>query len=296
MSNLAQITRANFLPLAIVIALTGLTAAFYAHATFNPFEDILVLIGALLTHAAVNVFNNYFDYRSGVDAKTLKTPFSGGVDILVQGKMKPSLAVAIGAVCLLAAALIGAYFLTLVFYPLFPILTYGFVAIILYTPLLSKIPAVSEIIAGSGFGFMALGAYVTQAGAIDKTGLSILAPVSILVGLLLFLNEFPDMEADMTAGRRHIVILFGRKSSALIYVAGLIATYLSIVVAVVAKAAPVTVLISLATVPIAFRAGRLALKYYDQVPELVPALASNVMLVLSTILLIAVGFLLGPYL
>jgi 1,4-dihydroxy-2-naphthoate octaprenyltransferase len=210
--------------------------------------------------------------------------------------MKPSLAVGIGSVCLLAAALIGAYFLTLVFYPLFPILAYGFVAIILYTPLLSKIPAVSEIIAGSGFGFMALGAYVTQAGVIDKTGLSILAPVSILVGLLLFLNEFPDMEADMTAGRRHIVVLFGRKSSALIYVAGLIAAYLSIVVAVVANAAPVTVLISLATVPIAFRAGRLALKYYGQVPDLVPALASNVMVVLSTILLIAVGFLLGSYL
>lgn len=296
MSNLALITRANFLPLAIIIAFTGLTSAFYAHGTFNPFEDALVLIGALLTHAAVNVFNNYFDYRSGVDARTVKTPFSGGVDILVQGKMRPSVALGIGSICLLGAALIGAYFLTHVFSPLFPILVYGFVAIILYTPILSKIPAVSEIIAGSGFGFMGLGAYVTQTGVIDKTGMSILAPVSILVGLLLFLNEFPDMDADMRAGRRHIVILFGRKSSALIYVAGLMATYLSIAAAVVVGAAPMAVLISLVTIPVAYKAGRIALRYYDHVPELVPALASNVMVVLSTILLIAVGFLIGSYL
>jgi len=296
LSNLALITRANFLPLAITIALAGLTAAFYAHGTFSPFEATLVLIGALLTHAAVNVFNNYFDYRSGVDARTMKTPFSGGVDILVEGKMKPSVAFGIGSICLLGAALIGAYFLTHVFYPLLPILVYGFVAIMLYTPLLSKIPAVSEIIAGSGFGFMGLGAYVTQSGVIDNTGLSILAPVSILVGLLLFLNEFPDMEADMTAGRRHIVILFGRRNSALIYVAGLMATYLSIVAAVVVRAAPIALLISLVTIPIAYKAGRIALKHYDQVSELVPALASNVMVVLLTIFLIAVGFLIGSYL
>jgi 1,4-dihydroxy-2-naphthoate octaprenyltransferase len=104
------------------------------------------------------------------------------------------------------------------------------------------------------------------------------------------------MEADRTAGRRHVVILFGRKRSAWIYAGGLAATYVSILVAVLAKTAPIAVVISLVTIPIAYKAGRIALKYYDQVPELVPALASNVMVVLSTILLIAVGFLIGVYL
>ncbi len=296
MSNLALITRANFLPLAIIIAFTGLAAAFYAHGIFHPYDVSLVVIGALLTHAAVNVFNNYFDYRSMVDAKTTKTPFSGGVDILVQGKMKASVAFGTGTVCLLGAALIGAYFLTRVFYPLFPILVYGLVAICLYTPLLSKIPGISEIIAGTGFGFMALGAYVTQAGVVDSVGISIMVPVSILVGLLLFLNEFPDVEADKTAGRRHVVILLGRRRSAWIYVMGLVATYVSIVVAVAARAAPITVAISLVTIPVAYKAARITLKEYDQIPRLLPALASNVMVVLSTILLVGTGFLTAIYL
>lgn len=295
MNNFLVITRASFLPLTVVIVSAGLAAASYTHRVFNPFDALLAMIGALLTHASVNVFNNYFDYRSRVDEKTMKTPFSGGVDILVEGKMKPPAALGIGLACLFGAALIGIYFLTRMLYPLLPILVYGLIAICLYTPVLSKIHALSEIVAGSGFGFMGLGVYVTQTGVIDGTGISILVPVSILVALLLFLNEFPDADADKTAGRRHLVILLGRKRSAWIYVGGLVATYASIIASVAAQVAPVTALISLITIPIAYKAGRIALKNYDQVPKLVPALASNVMFILGTILLIAVGFLMALY-
>jgi len=289
------ITRANFLLLTIVIVAAGLSASFYAHGVFNAFDAFLVLIGALLTHMAVNVFNNYFDYRSKIDAKTTKTPFSGGVDILVQGKMKPSVAFGIGLTCLIGAAMIGVYFLTRLLYPLLPILLYGLVAICLYTPVLSRIHALSEIVAGTGFGFMGLGAYVTQAGVIDATGIAVLVPVSILVGLLLFLNEFPDAEADKAGGRRHLVILIGRKKSAWIYAVSLVATYLSIVLAAVAGAAPVTVLVSLVTMAIAYRAIRIVFKNYDRIAELVPAQGLNVTIILSTIALLAAGFLIGFY-
>ena len=279
----------------MVIVAAGLSASLYAHEVFKPFDALLVLIGALLTHTAVNVFNNYFDYRSNIDARTSKTPFSGGVDILVQGKMKPSVAFSVGLLCLIGGAVIGAYFLTRVLYPLLPILLYGLVAICLYTPVLSKIPALSEIVAGTGFGFMGLGAYVTQTGLVDVTGIAVLVPVTILVGLLLFLNEFPDAEVDKAAGRRHLVILVGRKRSTWIYVVSLVATYLSIVLAAAAGAAPLTVLISLVTIPIAYKAIRIVFKNYDRIPELVPAQALNVTIILSTIALLAAGFLIGFY-
>lgn len=289
------ITRANFLPLTVVIVAAGFAASFYAHAVFNPPDAGLVLIGALLTHAAVNVFNNYFDYRSQVDARTMKTPFSGGVTILVEGKMKPSHAFGVGVLCLLGAAVIGIYFLLRQFYPLFPILLYGLVAICLYTPVLSKVLGLSEFIAGTGFGGMGLGAYVTQTGLIDGTVIAVFVPVSMLVGLLLFLNEFPDAEADRMAGRRHLVILLGRKRSSWVYVGGLVATYVSMVLAVVGGIAPIPVLVTLVTLPIAYRAGRIAIRNYDRTLELIPALASNVTVILSTILLIAIGFLIAVH-
>jgi 1,4-dihydroxy-2-naphthoate octaprenyltransferase len=290
LGNLVSITRANFLPLTIVIVLAGLAAAFYSHRTFLPVDAALVMVGALLTHASVNAFNNYFDYRSKIDAKTPKTPFSGGVDILVKGMMKPSEALAVCLFTLICAALIGVYFLVRLFNVLLPLIVYGAIIIVFYTPVLSRVPALSEIVAGSGFGLMGLGVYITQTGVIDATGIAILIPITILVALLLFLNEFPDTEVDRVGGRRHIVILFGKKGSAWLYVAGETATYASIILAAAVGAVPYPVLISLLSLPIAYKAGRLTLKNYNRTPDLVPALGTNVLFILSTITLMACGF------
>jgi 1,4-dihydroxy-2-naphthoate octaprenyltransferase len=246
-------------------------------------------------HASVNAFNNYFDYRSKIDERTTKTPFSGGVDILVKGRMKASMALGVSAATFSAAAVIGLYFLSRTFYPLLPLVVYGGLVIVLYTPILSKIHGLSELIAGSGFGLMGLGVYVTQAGVIDAPGITVFVPVTILVALLLFLNEFPDAEVDKVAGRRHIVILLGRRGASWVYVAGLAATYCSIILAVGLKAGPPTILLSLFTVPIAYRAGGIVLINYDNIPKLLPSLGLNVMTILSTILLMAVGFLTAAF-
>lgn len=288
--------RANFLPLAAVIVMSGLAAAYYSQKSLNGFDAVLVMIGAVLTHASVNAFNNYFDYKSHIDEKTTKTPFSGGIELLVKGTMKPSNALLTAMGALAAAAVIGVYFLSRFRNALLPIILVGLVLIVLYTPLLSKIHGLSEIAAGSGFGLMGLGTYVTQTGAVKAPGIAVFVPVTILVGLLLFLNEFPDVEADKEAGRRHIVILLGREKARWLYLGGLIATYLSILVAVIVAAAPPAILICLVTAPIAYKASRITLASYDQIPNLIPALGLNVILILSTISLLAIGFALGSFL
>jgi 1,4-dihydroxy-2-naphthoate octaprenyltransferase len=282
--------------LTAVIVVTGLCAAVYSHAVFNVLNALLVLVGAMLTHASVNTFNNYFDYRSRIDERTVKTPFSGGVDIIVTGRMNPTTALSVALACLVGAGLIGIYFLAQMFYLLIPLIIYGAFVTVFYTPLLSRMYALSEIIAGSGFGLIALGTYATQAGGVDNSGLAIFVPITILVALLLFLNEFPDAEVDRLAGRRHTVILIGKRRSSWLYAFFLGATYVSIVISVVARAAPLAVLIALVTTPLAYKTARIVLRSYDHIPDLVPALGLNVIVILSTISLLAVGFLIGAFL
>jgi 1,4-dihydroxy-2-naphthoate polyprenyltransferase len=296
MGNLVSITRANFLPLTIVIVFAGLSAAFYSQHTLNWLDGVLVLAGALLTHASVNTFNNYFDYRSGIDQRTEKTPFSGGVEILVNGKMSSSSAFMVALVSLVGASLIGVYFLSRWFSVLLPIVLYGGIAIVLYTPLIARIHGFSEIVAGTGFGLMGVGTFVTQTGTINGPAISVFMPITILVGLLLFLNEFPDTDVDKEAGRRHLVILLGKKKAAGLYVAGLAATYISIVLAVVLGYAPIPVLISMATIPIAYKAGTIAFKNYDKTPALIPAQGTNVLVILTTIMLIGAGYTVAAFL
>jgi len=230
-----------------------------------------------------------------IDSRTTKTPFSGGVDILVKGKMKGSSALFVAVACLVMAGAIGTYFLVQFFSTLLPLAVYGALAIVLYTPVLSKIHGISEVVAGSGFGVMGLGTYATQTGIIDQVGIAVFVPVSILVGLLLFLNEFPDAEADRIGGRRHLVILMGKRRAAMLYVVATAATYISIVYAVLVNVLPVAVIVALVTLPIAYRACRLVLKEYDDIQKLVPALGLNVIMILATILLIGVGFLIALF-
>jgi len=244
----------------------------------------------------VNAFNNYFDYRSGIDRRTEKTPFSGGVETLVKGKMSAPSAFMVALLSLIGAGLIGIYFLIRLFNVLLPLLLYGLFVIVLYTPVIARIHGLSEIVAGTGFGLMGLGTYVTQTGMVDGPAIAVFVPVTILVALLLFLNEFPDAEVDRAAGRRHLVILLGKKKAAGVYVAGLAATYVSIVLAVLIGYSPILVLIALVTTPIAYKAGRIALKSYDSTSALVPAQGSNVLVILSTILLIGVGYMIAAFL
>jgi 1,4-dihydroxy-2-naphthoate octaprenyltransferase len=295
LAAIASITRANFLPLAVVIVFAGLAAAYYSLHVFSAVDGLLVLVGAVLTHASVNAFNNYFDYRSGIDRRTGKTPFSGGVDTLVKGAMSTSSAFLVAVLSLIGAGLIGVYFLTRFFALLLPIMLYGLFVIVLYTPVLARVHAVSEFVAGTGFGLMGVGAYATQTGIVNGPAIAIFVPVTILVALLLFLNEFPDAEVDRAAGRRHLVILLGKRRAAGVYVAGLIATYISIVLAVLVGYAPLAVLAALVTIPIAYKAGRIALNNYDRGPALIPAQGSNVLVILTTILLVGVGYLVSAF-
>ena len=290
MGAIVSITRANFLPLAVVIVFAGLAAAYQAQHAFNAINALLVLVGAVLTHASVNAFNNYFDYRSGIDRRTEKTPFSGGVDILVKGAMSSSSAFMVALLSLIGAGLIGVYFLTQFFAVLLPMMLYGLFVIVLYTPILAKVHALSEFVAGTGFGLMGVGAYATQTGIVNGPAIAVFVPVTILVALLLFLNEFPDAEVDRAAGRRHLVILLGKRKATGVYVAGLAATYISIVLAVLIGYAPPLVLMALLTTPIAYKAARIALSNYDRGPALIPAQGSNVLVILTTILLIGVGY------
>ena len=293
LNNLIAITRANFLPLTVVIVVTNISAAFYSHRTFSVVNAVMVLFAALLLHASVNTFNNYFDYKSMIDSRTVKTPFSGGVEVLVKGKMKESSALLVAIICLAVAGAIGVYFLTLFFLVLLPLVVYGTIAIVFYTPILSRIHALSEIVAGTGFGVMGLGVYVTQTGNVDLVALTVFIPVTILVGLLLFLNEFPDVEADRLGGRKHLVILLGKRRAAVLYVIATATTYVSIVCSVVFELVPASILVALTSLPIAYKVSRIVMKECDNTSKLVSALGLNVIMILLTILLLGVGFLIA---
>ena len=82
-------TRPQFLLLPVVLAFLGTCLAWY-DGTFHLGFALLAFLGLLLAHISINVLNDYFDYKSGVDSDTKRTPFSGGSGILPAGLLQPS--------------------------------------------------------------------------------------------------------------------------------------------------------------------------------------------------------------
>jgi 1,4-dihydroxy-2-naphthoate octaprenyltransferase len=114
-----------------------------------------------------------------------------------------------------------------------------------------------------------------------------------LVSNLLLLNQFPDVDADRTVGKKHFPLVIGRRASAYIYGAFLLAAYLSVIAGIILGYLPVTTLIALATLPLAVRAFNGAQQWADDIPHLIPILGLNVQIVLLTPVLLAIGLLVG---
>lgn len=290
-----MLIRAPFLLLSVVLVLLGTSVAVYDGA-FNVLHFILALVGLVLLHISVNVLNNYFDYKSGIDKETKKTPFSGGVDVLVDGTIKPGAAYGVGLITLLIGLLIGVYFFYSVGWELLPLVAVGVFSVYFYTPVLARL-GIGEAFAGLGLGTLpVMGAYFVQTGVFNLPALVASIPSWVLTHNLLLLNEFPDAEADERAGRKHIVITLGKRNAGIYYSFLLVAMYLWIVGAVVLGYMPYPVLISLLTVPKALTAIKGALNDYDKFEELIPAQGANVQTVLGTHALLAVGFLVASFL
>ena len=106
----AKELRIPFLSLPAIFVPLGITVALL-DGYFNLVHGTLTLIGIVCIHASVNVLNDYFDFKSGIDTATTPTPFSGGSRVLPENLLTPR-SVLIGGIILLAiGSLIGLYFL-----------------------------------------------------------------------------------------------------------------------------------------------------------------------------------------
>lgn len=283
--------RTPFLLLSVILVCVGGAAAGY-EGFFIPSHFLLALLGLILAHISVNTLNEYFDFKTGIDFHTVKTPFSGGSGVLPAGRLKPASVYRLGVLCLALAAIIGAYFVAVKGWMLLPILLLGGFFTAFYSNLLSR-AMLGEVSAGLGLGVLpVLGAYYVHTGFYSWEAAMAAFPCGLLTFNLLLLNEFPDVEADRKGGRRNLVIRFGLKGAAWIYSLLTAATYLSVLAGVWLGLLPPSCLLAFLTLPFAFKAVKGAFQAEEN-EKLIEGLKANVLTVLGTQSMLALGFFLA---
>lgn len=297
-------TRANFLLLAVFLNAIGIGLAYKylpVDSHLNIADIVLIILGTIAAHTSVNLFNEYSDYKSGIDFNTKRTPFNGGSGMLIQGLTQPGAVLAAAIGTLLFALAIGFYYSFTSHWLLFIIIGIGAISIVGYTDIMAKY-LLGELFAGLALGsLVVVGTYIALTGThvvsisqlVPREVWYLSVPPGILTALLLFLNEFPDIEADKQGGRNHLLIHFGRETGAYIYSIGAALTYSIILALPLAGISSYWVYIALLPLPLVVKNIRTTLKYNSDVPNLVPALGGNVITVLATDLLIAGSLLLA---
>jgi len=283
--------RPPFLILAPACALAGISVAFWRmDGQINWWFAILCILGAVAAHISVNALNEYFDFKSGLDARTQRTPFSGGSGTLPANPQAAGYALTTGIIGLTLVAAIGILFTFQRGWQILPLGLLGMLVIYIYTFWLLKFPLLSLLSPGLGFGtLVVMGTDFALTGSYSLTGFLVSLVPFFLVNNLLLLNQFPDVEADRTINRRHYPITIGRKASAKIFVAFYSLTYLAIVMGVLVFRLPYFSLLGLLTLVLAIPAGLSALRYADDIPNLLPALGQNVLVNILTPVLVAIG-------
>lgn len=238
---------ASFVPVFIGSALA------YSDGAFRPSLFFSMLVAAMLIQAATNMFNEYYDYKRGLDNE--KSVGIGGT--IVRDGVRPQVILRIGLAFFLVAILLGLY-ITLnssiwiavigAFSMLMGYLYTGGPYPIAYTPF-------GEIFAGFFMGLVIIViSYFIHVGSVSVESILISIPNTILIAAILTANNIRDHVGDKENGRKTLVILLG-KQNAIYFLAGMfIASYAWIVGMIVFYDATWWLLLVFLSVPKAIQA------------------------------------------
>lgn len=269
--------RLPFLILTPVNAFLAYSVVVSSGSPINLIWMSLALLGALMAHISVNTFNEFFDFDSGLDLKTNKTPFSGGSGGLPQVPDAKNTVLMVAIISFLITVFIGVYFIVEHGLGILPIGLLGLLLITLYTRQLNRYPWLCLMAPGLGFGFLfVVGIQFALVGEYQLLAWYVAIVPFCLSTNLLLLNQYPDIDADITVGRRHFPIAYGVKRSNGLYAFFMVLPIVVVISYVLVGLLPLTSLYSLLVVPLSFFAWLGAIKYGKDIGQHSQYLASNV--------------------
>lgn len=251
LNSVFQSSRPSFLLITPICIFLGISTSAEFLTSTNQLLIVFILIGAVFAHISVNILNEYFDFKSGLDLKTKRTQFSGGSGALPARPEAAKLTLVTGFVALLITIVIGVYLMMQSGASILPIGLVGLVLIVSYTKWINRMPWLCLVAPGLGIGvLMVVGAYLVIAEQNSLVPWVISLVPFFLINNLLLLNQYPDMEADSSVGRRTFPIAYGTEISNLVYALFLLSGYSLIVFCISKEIVPSLSVIAL--FPIAF--------------------------------------------
>jgi 1,4-dihydroxy-2-naphthoate octaprenyltransferase len=263
--------RIRFLLASIISVALGLAINSWQNNTFDIGFAALTFVGVAALHASVDLLNDYWDYKRQIDTDTQRTKFSGGTGVLPEGLLKPQQVYRAGMLMLIIGSVVGAFFMFERGITIAVILGFAIVSIYFYSTRIVD-SGLGEVFVAIKGAMIVLGTYFVQSSHITSEPVIAGIVSGVLSSTVLFVNSFPDYDADKKHGRKTLVIVLGKdKASSAIWVFPVI-IYGIIVAGVISGIFPIISLMTLATIPMSVQAAISLKKNYEYTNRLVPVM------------------------
>ncbi|WP_369379880.1 1,4-dihydroxy-2-naphthoate polyprenyltransferase [Lysinibacillus fusiformis] len=204
-------------------------------ALFETKIDWLLFIGMIISclalQIATNLFNEYYDFKRGLDTAD-SVGIGGGI---VRHGLKPKNVLNVAILLYIVAAFIGVYICMNSTWWLAVIGLCGMAVGYLYTggPLPIAYTPLGELFSGlsMGTGFVLI-AFFIQTGSLTVESILISIPIGILVGAINMSNNIRDIDEDIKGGRKTLPILLGREKAVKLLAIAFVFSYLWILLIV----------------------------------------------------------------
>ena len=267
--------RLRFLSASVIAVSNGIALAFWKNKQIDLSDAILTFAGVICLHASIDLLNDYWDYKRGIDTATRRTKFSGGTGVLPEKLLKPGNVYSVGLIFLLIGTLIGMYFVVIRGIMIALLLGFAILAIYFYSTSIVNLGLGEAFVAIKGT-LIVVGSYYVQTSSIGVGVVYVGIIIGILSASVLFVNSFPDYQADRSRGRRTLVILLGRQRAVKIFPWMILCTYVLIIAGIFLGYLKIYSLVSLLSAPFAVSAIKRISKSYQDVEKLVPVMGATV--------------------
>lgn len=205
--------RFRFLTASAIAVTCGLSLTiWYQPQNFSLISSVLTYIGIFCLHSSVDLLNDYWDFKRGIDLRTKKTKFSGGTGVLPQGLLKPSHVYFAGISFLILGLIIGGIFVYFKGFVIAIILLFAALSIVLYSSKLVNL-GLGELFVGAKGALIVVGTFYVQNTVISLESIILGSIIGLLSSLVLFINSIPDIVPDRQMGRKTLAIIFEKRSN-----------------------------------------------------------------------------------
>lgn len=262
---------ASFMP-----GILGGMIAWTTDRQFDPGYFLLVMLGLVLNHLALNMTDDYFDFRHLVDvfANEGKNPYAGGSGTLSSGLIQPRSMRQVFTAFYVVAIGIGLFLGVMRGSLIILLLAFGFFCAFFYTapPIKFGYKGLGEIAQllcfGPGIG---LGAYYVQTQRLSWEAFWGTLPFGIMLFSMITINEIPDYREDREGGKLNLVARFGREAGVRLFTTSLLSAYGAILVGIMLQRIPILGLISFLTLPLAYKTISILRTHYQEPAKMAPA-------------------------